>query len=144
MIARAIAVGIICAPFISAALLGLGRAARALHTAARKSQPMTNSRRDSRICLALTLLSTAAGIYFAARPSWLCVISFYAAALLGWVTARLNADHHRQLADHERARRAALLDSEALANLPMPCCSFWVHSEGEVHGPDCTRPAAAR
>lgn len=30
MIARAIAVGIICAPFISAALLGLGRAGRAL------------------------------------------------------------------------------------------------------------------
>ncbi|MGW1615762.1 hypothetical protein ACWCQZ_41200 [Streptomyces sp. NPDC002285] len=32
MIARAVAVGVICAPFISAALLGLGRAGRALHT----------------------------------------------------------------------------------------------------------------
>lgn len=31
MIARAIAVGIVCAPFISAALLGLGRAGRALN-----------------------------------------------------------------------------------------------------------------
>ncbi|MFF3511564.1 hypothetical protein [Streptomyces sp. NPDC002573] len=31
MIARYIAVGIICAPFISALLLGLGRAGRALH-----------------------------------------------------------------------------------------------------------------
>lgn len=32
MIARALAVGIVCAPFISAALLGLGRAGRALRT----------------------------------------------------------------------------------------------------------------
>lgn len=31
MIGRALGVGIICAPFISAALLGLGRARRALH-----------------------------------------------------------------------------------------------------------------
>jgi hypothetical protein len=29
---RAIGIGIVCAPFISAALLGLGRAGRALHT----------------------------------------------------------------------------------------------------------------
>lgn len=32
MIARALAIGIISAPFISAALLGLSRAGRALHT----------------------------------------------------------------------------------------------------------------
>ena len=32
MIARAIGIGIVCAPFISALLLGLGRAGRALHT----------------------------------------------------------------------------------------------------------------
>ncbi|MFE1849908.1 hypothetical protein [Streptomyces sp. NPDC059489] len=32
MIARAIAVGVICGPFFSAALLGLGRAGRALRT----------------------------------------------------------------------------------------------------------------
>ncbi|MGW2720816.1 hypothetical protein [Streptomyces sp. NPDC001492] len=31
MIGRAIGVGIVCAPFISALLLGLGRAGRALH-----------------------------------------------------------------------------------------------------------------
>lgn len=39
MIGRALAVGIICAPFISAALLGLGRAGRALANLARKEQP---------------------------------------------------------------------------------------------------------
>lgn len=31
MIARAFAVGVVCAPFISVALLSLGRAGRALH-----------------------------------------------------------------------------------------------------------------
>jgi hypothetical protein len=37
MIARAIGIGIICALFISAALLGLGRAGRALHNRLRRS-----------------------------------------------------------------------------------------------------------
>lgn len=45
---------------------------------------------------------------------------------------------------HEQARRAALLDDETLAEVPPPCCSFWRHSEGKVHGPDCTRPPLAR
>jgi len=43
MIARAIAVGIICAPFISAVLLGLGQAGRALTRTAR-----THLRRSTR------------------------------------------------------------------------------------------------
>lgn len=38
MIGRAIGVGIICAPFISAALLGLGRAARALHNLTQRTR----------------------------------------------------------------------------------------------------------
>jgi hypothetical protein len=37
VIARAVAVGIICAPFISALLLGLGRAGRALRNLVRRS-----------------------------------------------------------------------------------------------------------
>ncbi|MGW3025837.1 hypothetical protein [Streptomyces sp. NPDC001221] len=38
MIARYIAVGIICAPFISALLLGLGRAGRALRQLAHRTR----------------------------------------------------------------------------------------------------------
>ena len=37
MIARALAVGIVCAPFISALLLGLGRAGRALRNLTRRN-----------------------------------------------------------------------------------------------------------
>lgn len=38
MIAHGLALGIICAPFISALLLGLGRAGRALHTRIRRTR----------------------------------------------------------------------------------------------------------
>lgn len=105
---------------------------------------MTNSLRDARICLALSALSTAAGICFAVHGSWWWVLTTYVALLLAWCERCLRADHRRQLARHKQARRAAILDSEAPADLPDPCCSFWGHSGGEVHGPDCTRPAAAR
>ena len=37
MIARALAIGVVCAPFISGALLGLGRAGRALLNLIRRS-----------------------------------------------------------------------------------------------------------
>lgn len=38
MIGRALGIGIICAPFISALLLGLGRAGHALHTRIRRTR----------------------------------------------------------------------------------------------------------
>jgi hypothetical protein len=48
VIARALAVGIICAPFISAALLGLHRAGHALHTRLTRRRPAVTFRyRDS-------------------------------------------------------------------------------------------------
>jgi hypothetical protein len=96
---------------------------------------MTNSRRDSLICLTTAAASTASGVYFAVHTSWLCLLGFYSAALLLWCASRLNADHQRQLAKHEQARGTAGADAEQLT----PCCQFWTASNGEVHGPDCTR-----
>jgi len=68
----------------------------------------------------------------------------YGAFLLAAIAA--GGNHHDQAVRtrHERARRAALLDDQALAEVPSPCCSFWRHSEGKVHGPDCTRPVLPR
>lgn len=110
---------------------------------------MTNSLRDARICLALTAAFAAVGIYFAAQPSWWCLPALYIATLLGWCQRRLIADHHRQLRVHDRARRAARTDAlriglaDDLARQPaISCCSFWVHSEGKIHAPDCTGTAA--
>lgn len=99
---------------------------------------MTNSRRDARICLAITVFFAATGVYFALKPSWWCAPAFYIALLLGWCERRLTADHRRQLRTHDRgARRTALIDG--LAGQPAaPCCSFWVHSDGEIHAPGCT------
>lgn len=86
---------------------------------------MTDSRRDARLCLALTMVFTAVGLYFAVQPSWWCAPAFYIAVLLGWCERRLTADHRRRL----RGRHTT----------PPRCCSFWTHSDGEIHGPDCTR-----
>lgn len=107
---------------------------------------MTESHRDARLCLAGAALCTASGIYFAVQPSWLCVLGFYGALVLGYCQRRLVADHRRQSKRREQARRAAILDETALkaADVPIPCCSYWRHSEGKVHGPDCTRPPLPR
>ncbi|MEV3857765.1 hypothetical protein AB0J38_25995 [Streptomyces sp. NPDC050095] len=43
MIGRAIALGVICAPFLSALLLGLGRAGRTLYRRARRRHSCTRS-----------------------------------------------------------------------------------------------------
>lgn len=99
---------------------------------------MTNSRRDSLICLTIAAGATASGVYFAVHTSWLCLIAFYAAALLLWCASRLNADHQWQLAEHEAARGAAGTD-DAPPTATAPCCQFWTASKGEAHGPDCTR-----
>lgn len=103
---------------------------------------MTNSRRDSLICLTGAVPCAATGVYLAVHTNWLCVFAFYVAAFLVYCASRLNADHQRQLAEHEEARGAAGVDAEGLPPT-VPCCSFWVHSDGEVHGPDCARRRSA-
>lgn len=108
---------------------------------------MTTSRRDALICGALALAFAAVGIHFALQPSWWCVPPFYIAVLLIWCERHLTADHHRQLRAHDRARCSARVDSLRVRladdierqRAALPCCSFFVHSDGEVHGPDCTR-----
>ena len=107
---------------------------------------MTRSLRDSRLCLTAAALCAGTGAYFATQHSWLCLPGFYTAAFLAWCGSRLHAEHRRQMVWHERARRTAALDEQALnqTSAPTLCCSFWQHSDGEVHGPGCTRPSYAR
>jgi hypothetical protein len=53
--------------------------------------------------------------------------------------------HHRRARERAIAiRLACLARGEAVIEPPRPCCSFWVSSDGAVHGHDCTRPPAAR
>ncbi|RDD90443.1 hypothetical protein [Streptomyces parvulus] len=104
---------------------------------------MTPSLRTARGCRAAAVLLLAAAWYAGSHHPWLAVPGLYAAGVMAWCAAREGAEHRRRTA---LARRAELL-ARPNAGRPLaldPCCAFWRHSDGAVHGPDCTRPAAAR
>ncbi|WP_416476181.1 hypothetical protein [Streptomyces sp. LKA04] len=102
---------------------------------------MTPSLRTARGCRAAAVLLLAAAWYAGSHHPWLAVPGLYAAGVMAWCAAREGAEHRRRTA---LARRAELL-ARPDAGRPLaldPCCAFWRHSDGAVHGPDCTRPAA--
>ncbi|MFF9049163.1 hypothetical protein [Streptomyces parvulus] len=104
---------------------------------------MTPNLRTARGCRAAAVLLLAAAWYAGSHHPWLAVPGLYAAGVMAWCAAREGAEHRRRTA---LARRAELL-ARPDAGRPLaldPCCAFWRHSDGAVHGPDCTRPAAAR
>lgn len=80
------------------------------------------------------LLSAAAAAYLTttSTPLWSLPV-VYVAGLLAWCAQREYAFHRARLVEHEKARRAAYVQQ------PPPCCQFWRHSDGAVHGPRCTR-----
>lgn len=87
------------------------------------------------------LALTAGAVWNAYEHDW------YPAVTLGWIAFLLlvlaaGARHHDQTVRtrHDQARRAARLDDETLA----VCCQIGRHSEGQAHGPDCTRPPLPR
>ena len=90
---------------------------------------------------AATLAATA--VYTAWHDWWIPagVLAYSAAAVLACAD-RLRDEHRRQRADAVHAERAAR--PHAPVPPPLPCCPIWHHSRGETHGPDCTRPPAAR
>ncbi|WP_217169133.1 hypothetical protein [Streptomyces sp. AC512_CC834] len=77
---------------------------------------MTPSPRTARACRAAAALLVASAGYAATHHPWLAVPGLYAAAVFAWCAARESALHRRSLVLAQRA----------------------------VHGPECTRPAAAR
>lgn len=98
---------------------------------------MTPHLRYARGLTAAATLSSGTAAYLAttSTPLW-SLPAVYVAALLAWCAQREYAFHRRILVGHEQARRAAYgqeLDE------PVPCCSFWEHSDGAVHGPGCER-----
>lgn len=88
---------------------------------------------------------TAGAAWSGYRHDWFPTAALaFGAFLLLVVAAGCNHHDLTVRARHEQARRAARLDDETLAEVPPPCCQFWKHSEGKVHGPNCTRPPLAR
>ncbi len=111
-----------------------------------RESPVTPSLRTARACRAAAALLVAAAAYAATRHSWLALPGLYTAAVFAWCAAREGAEHRRRVV---LARRAELLARPAGQTDPFahglePCCAFWRHSDGVVHGPECARPAAAR
>lgn len=97
---------------------------------------MTPSLRTARTCTAAVVLSACAAAYGATVSPWLILPGTYVGAIAWWCASRAYDTHRQILARHGQEQRAAA----APAELPLPCCSFWKHSDGEVHGPGCTRP----
>lgn len=105
---------------------------------------MTRNLHTARACLAGAALAFTSGIYAVLHnPPWLGVFGFYGSAFLLWLARCHYRDHHQQLLRHERARRAAIVDDLILGQVLPTCCSFWQHSDGLIHGPNCTRPPDA-
>ncbi|MDX2520560.1 MULTISPECIES: hypothetical protein [Streptomyces] len=91
--------------------------------------------------VAAALLLTAAACYPALHPRWIALTTLFTAVLFAWLARRLYAQARRERAVWQRLE---LLDDEVSFVLPPPCCPFWLHSDGEVHAPDCPRSADTR
>ena len=101
--------------------------------------------RPARACLAAALTSAAGAALCACQHQWIPTGLLACGALVLVVLAAGREQHDHVLrVRHEQARRAAALDEQAFKQAPTPCCSFWQHSDGEIHGPGCTRPPYAR
>jgi hypothetical protein len=106
---------------------------------------VTPSLRIARVCRAVAALLVAAAGYAAAHHHpWLAVPGLYAAAVFAWCAAREGAEHRRSVVLAQRAERLARPCPSGSHGSLKPCCALWLHSVGAVHGPECTRPAAAR
>ncbi len=106
---------------------------------------MTPSLRSAGVCGAAAVLLLAAAGYAGAHHPVLALPGLYAAGMFGCCAARARTGHRRRTVRALRAERLARPRAEEpLSPGLAPCCAFWRHSDGAVHGPDCTRPAAAR
>ncbi|MGW3135937.1 hypothetical protein [Streptomyces sp. NPDC001139] len=103
-----------------------------------------SSRAVARGCLLTAVAFTTVAAVFVWHERWTAaVILAYVALVLALLACGINHHDRTIRARHERARRAAAVDARTLP-APTPCCSFWLHSDGEIHGPDCARPPLPR
>lgn len=92
--------------------------------------------------VAAILLTLGAG-YTASHTWWLGASTLLTACLFSSFARRSYTQARHEEAIQQRLERLTP-EETTVVEVPPPCCSFWLHSDGEVHGPDCTRPAAAR
>ncbi|MFC8520777.1 hypothetical protein [Streptomyces sp. NPDC057257] len=95
-------------------------------------------------CRLAALAATGSGVWAWAQEEWVPLACLgWSAVVLVLIGGRCQSAHLTVRATHERARRAARTDPAVLACTPVPCCSVWRHTDGALHDPACTHPAAA-
>ncbi|MFC9686839.1 hypothetical protein [Streptomyces sp. NPDC056948] len=105
---------------------------------------MTPARSTARACRITAVIPLASAIYSATHHPHYALPGLISTGVLLAIAASYDTEDRRIRARHEQLRRAAVADEQLLPP-PVPCCSFWRNSGGEVHNPDdCTRPPAAR
>ncbi|MDX3634303.1 hypothetical protein PV728_29380 [Streptomyces europaeiscabiei] len=104
-----------------------------------------NTRLYARASAAGAVLCTAAACYAAIlNAGWIALGGLPSTVLLAYNARRCHTQARRDRAIEQRLKRLGQ-EEPATAQLPQPCCTFWLHSDGEVHSPSgCTRPRAAR
>ncbi|MFI5821269.1 hypothetical protein ACIA8I_19510 [Streptomyces rishiriensis] len=103
---------------------------------------MTRHLALARVCRTLALTEVATAACLLANHEWLLgILVVWAAPSLIAADAVCRGAHHRARAEAQRA--AQLKAGEQVPPLT-PCCPFWQHSDGQVHGPGCTRPPLPR
>ncbi|MFG2577317.1 hypothetical protein [Streptomyces sp. NPDC048481] len=103
---------------------------------------MTRHLALARACRTLALAQVAVAAWLLAHHAWLLgILVVWAAPSLLAADGVCRRAHHRARA---MARRAAQLGAGEQVPTLTPCCQFWKHSDGQVHGPGCTRPPLPR
>jgi hypothetical protein len=96
----------------------------------------------ARACRALALAELAAAAWLLTNHEGLLgILVVWAAPSLLAADVVCRGAHHRARAE---AQRAAQLEAGEQVRPLTPCCPLWKHSDGQVHGPGCTRPPLPR
>ncbi|MFM9595724.1 hypothetical protein ACKI1J_24310 [Streptomyces scabiei] len=90
---------------------------------------------------AAALLLTAAACYAAViGAGWPALGGLYTAVFFTWSATRCYAQARREHTVMRLLTRLAPDNDSVQFERSAPCCSFWLHSDGEVHAPGCPRP----
>lgn len=92
---------------------------------------------------AAAVLLTVGSCWAALHVQWVGWSTLLTAILFAHLARRCYTQARHEQAIAQRLERLGE-GERSTAELPPPCCSFWLHSDGEVHAPRCTRPPAAR
>jgi hypothetical protein len=103
-----------------------------------------NTRLYAHASMAAAVLLTIGACYTATLDAWWPALGgLFPAGVLAWNAHRCYTQARREQAVQQRLTRLTRDKTEPFVPRP-PCCSFWRHTSGQMHGPDCTRPATAR